>query len=152
MDKLKNIIESIQKWCKDNDISIFYGAVDKNFGTEVSWKKETDDDWSKYLSIFKKTDTKILIINEIKNETEVNDPTIIEYKQMLNNDDRIEYEEALKVIKNTKGHVAYFNLTFNYNNVCYNYSQLSDWAEEFMIIQEAFSTEDEYNDYDEENE
>ena len=145
MDKLKNVLDSVEKWCKDNDISIFYGSIDENVATEVSWSKNSDDDWLKYLSTLRKLGIKIIIVDIITNKIDPLDETIIDYKRLLENDDLIEYEKALKIIKSTKNQIAYFNLSFIDNNTCYSYAQISDWVDDYLFVQEAFSAEeDEY--------
>lgn len=147
MDKLQTILTAIQFYCDENEIGVFYGNIEHNEGTEIFWKKSSEDDWKKYLEILKKTSTKVLVIDAISNDTILNDPPILEYKKRLDNDELIEFESALRMMKNNQGQVAFFNLNFIYNGACYIYTQLSDWAHDFMTIQNAY-TPDLENDFE----
>lgn len=148
MDKLKKLLESIITWCNDNGIAIFYGSVDYNAGTEVSWLRQSEDDWMKFLLVLEKTGAKLLIVNILLNEIDPEDPAIVEYKNNLDSDDRIEYEQALKSLREHHGEIAALNLSFIYNTACYTYSESPDWSEDYLIVQKAFAAQEDYEAYE----
>jgi DNA invertase Pin-like site-specific DNA recombinase len=141
-DKLLNIITSIQDWCKENEICVFYGTLEEKNTSEVSWTKTSDTDWEQYLKVLQKSGTKIIIINTTINDIDLNDDDVISYKDFLEEDEIQEYDVAAKTIENTKGQIAYFQLTFIIENVCYNYSEFTDWVNDYFIVIEAFSDDD----------
>ena len=138
-DALRDNRTVIENWCKDNDISIFYGTIDENAATEVSWTGIINTDWEKYLAILKRTNTKILIIDIDINDIEITDEEILAYKEILEDQD---YEDALKVIKKTNGQITSILLSFIHENVCYSYSQFATWYDEYIFIQDLFRDEE----------
>lgn len=70
------------------------------------------------------------------------------YQESLEDEELQEYKDALSVVKKTKGQVVYFKLKFFHDHVCYSYSQLSEWVDEFFAVQEAFQDEDDEQDSD----
>lgn len=152
-DTLQNILTSIKKWCKDNDISIFNGNVSDNAATQVTWEKTSDTDWETYIAVAKKSETKIIILDVIINDIDTEDEDIVDYRQTLIDEElQKEYEDALKVIKKKKGQVAFFTMSFFNNHVCYGYSHLSEWVEDYSIVCGAFSEENEEDDEYDDNE
>jgi hypothetical protein len=148
MDNLKKLLGSIKTWCNDNGIAIFYGSVDYNAGTEVSWLRQSEDDWMKFLLVLERTGAKLLIVNIIYNDLEPDDPTIMEYKTNLESDDRIEYEQALKTLREHHGEIAGLNLSFIYNTACYTYSESPEWSEDYLTVQQAFAAQEDFEEYE----
>ena len=144
-DILRNNKTAIENWCKDNDISVFYGTIDENASTEVSWTGIISTDWENYLSILKKTNSKILILDIEINNIEISDEEIIEYKSVLKDED---YEDALKVTKETNGQISRIILSFIHDNVSYSFSQLADWYDKYIFIQELFGDEEDEEEID----
>jgi len=142
IDKLRNRVIEIEKWCKDNEISIFYGDITDNAATEVSWTESKDTDWEKYLSILKRLNTKILILEIETNEVDVNDEVFLEYNEEIK-EGLQEYKNELKIVEKTNGQIASITLNFIQENVCYSYSLFADWYDEYVDILDLLDFDDE---------
>ncbi len=144
---LSDAIASIEEWCNINGISVFYGEIDDE-DNEVVWNEKADDAWKRYLEVQKNADSKILILNSTKNDVDEYADDIKKLSDTLPENELKELENALEIIKKTKGQVAYFELGFYYNNRCYKYSQSSTWVDEYYKVME-FITNNEDNMFEE---
>lgn len=134
-DKLRADTEKVIKFCIDNDIAVFFGTVDENVATEVSWSGSSNSEVEKYLATIKKTETQILIIDIRVNEIDENDGEINQYQESLVDENlKKEFEDALKIVKKTKGHLFEFTMCFFHNNVCYSYHDSSEWIDDYEIV------------------
>ena len=149
--KLRDEITTLQKWCKENNLSIFYGTPDKNNISEVLWDSEEDGDLARYLSIFKNTDIKILIINIVKNDIDSEDEEISNYQATLAEEEKEAFNDALKTIKKNRGQIVSFELVFFYNNVSYEFVEYANWSEDYYTILEAYDISEYENNLEDEN-
>ena len=145
-DILKGILDKIEGWCSQNDISIFYGEIDENKATEVTWMSPNNSDWEKYLNVLKNIESKILILTIRKNDFDDTDEQIYDYLETLEVDEQKDYKSALATIKKNKGQIAYFILTFFNGNVSYRYQQQSEWIDEYQTVYEAYGFDDDDDD------
>jgi hypothetical protein len=152
IDKLRNEITSIKKWCKDNDVSIFFGTPDKNNISEVFWESEEVGDLDRYLTAFKNTCGKILIMNFVENDIDYTDEEIYKYEETLDDEEKKEFNDSLKVIQKNKGQIVSYELFFFYNNVSYEFAEYTDWDDEYQTILEAYEVSFPDNDLENDNE
>lgn len=145
-DKLRDEIASTKKWCKDNNVSIFFGTPDKNNITEVSWDSEEDGDLDRYLAAFKNTAGKILIMNIVENDIDPDDEEISNYQETLEDEEKEEFNDALKVIKKNKGQIVSYELFFFYNNVSYEFVEYADWDDDYYTVLDAYDVSEYDND------
>ncbi len=145
-DILKDTLDKIEGWCSQNNVSIFYGEIDENKATEVNWMSSDNSDWEKYLNVLKNTEPRILTVTVGKNEFDDTDEEISDYLETLDDDEQKEYNSALSTVKKSKGQIAYYILTFFYDNISYQYRQQSEWIEEYQTVYEAYAFDDDDED------
>lgn len=149
-DNLKETLSKIETWCSQNDISIFYGSIDKNKATKVNWERSGKDDWEKYLNVLKKAGSGILTVTITRNELPVMEDMIDDYITGLEEDEKQEFESALSVIKKNNGQIAYFKLTFFECSISYSYQEEADWIDKYKMVLEAYMFDDDDNELEEE--
>jgi hypothetical protein len=140
-DTLDDILNSIEGWCKTNGISVFYSdATEEDSG--ILWDKKTDEDWKKFLEVQKNADSKILILNILKNEIQDLEDEIKELQGQLEGPELQEFEDALKVLRKNEANVVSFELGFYYNNKCYRYIESSPWSNEYNTVMDYLNDSD----------
>jgi hypothetical protein len=132
-DTLKNSVEKIVKFCNDNGISIFYGTVDENVSNEASWDESEINNLGKYLETIKKTETKIIILDIGINEIEEEDFESFEDSLKDNDDEELvkDFENSIKIVKDTNGYVFEFTISYFYHNVSYSLNTRADWFDHY---------------------
>lgn len=141
-DLLPETLSLIEKWCNANGVFVFYGSVEKTFFTKVSWDVKFMNDWEKFLQFIKITSTPILIVDIITNNLDINDENIKDYREGLEDDELNDFEKSIKVVKKNQGFIAYYELSFISDNVCYSYTHLTDWVDDFLIIQSVIENDE----------
>jgi hypothetical protein len=147
-DLLDGIIKEIEHYCQQNGISVFYGKIEENTLTEVKWTKQGTNDWQDYLSVLKNLGERVLTIEIVRNDLELDKEAIEEYENNLSAEEREEYMSALKSIIGTEGEVVTLSLSFFHGNVSYHLNEFTSWAEHYLKVLE-YVVED--NEDDEEN-
>jgi hypothetical protein len=148
-DTLRENLTVIEKWCTDNGISIFYGAIGKSSLTEILWKESGESDWEKYLQTASKAGIKIIVVDMIQNSIDTNDPNVRGFMELLEGEELKGFKDAVKSIKNRTGQIAFLKLTFIKENAMYGYSQFTDWVDDYLTVDTAFAVEDEDEDEEE---
>lgn len=141
-DQLKELLEKVENWCAQNIVSIFYGEIDDNKTTEVSWNQRGNSDWKSYLQVLKDTGSKVLVIEIEKNELNGLDDDRSNYLETLDEDEKKNYHSALATIKKTKGQIASLIFYFFVNNTCYQYYEFAEWMNKYNTISEAYDFDD----------
>ncbi len=146
---LKDKIIKIESHCNSNSISLFRGTFDDTNFSIVNWETfsqtEKQNDLDKYLQSTTIVGSKILVLY-----TEENDFDFHELEKIIKDSDEEEKEVLLKsfeIVKNNKDDVPFFELAFFYNNICFRFSELSDWMNNFIEIRDFVN-----NYYDDKNE
>jgi len=142
-EKIRKTLISIENWCKDNEISIFYGSINNNTFTKVEWTKTTENAWKEYLLTLIKTSSKLIIIDIIPNDIDKHKREIRTYKEAIENEELQVFENALSVLNNTIGEIANLKLNYFHDNVCYGYTQIAEWNDQYLTVQVAFQNKNE---------
>ncbi|MFA6925158.1 MAG: hypothetical protein WC223_13015 [Bacteroidales bacterium] len=149
MDKLKDTLNLIEKWCNDNNVAVFYGAIDENIASEVSWTIIDESDWKKYLETITKISNKILIIDITINC--LDNEELLLFKDSLTGDELREFNDSVSLVIKNKEQVASFELIYFSDNVSYIYRQDSEWYEDFSFVQNILLGDDDDDDDDDDN-
>jgi hypothetical protein len=140
-DKLKDITDKAIKFLNENDIAVFFGSIDENILTEVSWTENKGINIDNFLATVKKTDAKIIVVDISYNDI---DEDLSDFKESLEDEELIkEFEDAISIVRKTKGQIVDFTLSFFHNNVCYSYYDSAEWFDEYEIINDFICANDE---------
>ena len=141
-DKLRDAVESIVKWCHDNDVAIFYSDLDETKLPEVEWSKTIEHDWKTFLGVVKHAKAPILVMGYVDNDVDIEAEEISVHRSKLEDEDREEFEEAITIVKKTQGQVFYLKMGFVHQNVFYTYVDFAEWADEYFDVVNAISEEE----------
>jgi hypothetical protein len=136
-DNLLEIKKGIEKYCKDNNIAIFYGGVEAENTPSVEWEADNSEDWKSYLDVSKQLNIKVLCLESSINNIEENE-TILTYYNSLEEDEKRDYNKALDIMKKTKGHVAIVSMSYFFDGVRYYFEQEAEWANAHVQVLEAY--------------
>lgn len=146
-DDLLEIKNSIEKYCKENNIVIFYGDIDASRMPQVEWDSDDSGNWQGYLNALKQLNVRILSIEVYLNSLE-EDESISSYYGTLEGEDKRIFKKALDTIKKVKGHIATLSLSYFYEGVRYAFEMEAEWANQHMQLLEAYDERRSVNDND----
>lgn len=126
IDDLKEIVEEVKAYLKQEGFTIFYGIEsegESNFA-EVHWAEE-DSGWKGFLQAAKETGTRLVVI-------QASPPKEEDLKEMLETENEEEETKPTDVPKELREHIGKignFNLFWFKDGVKYVYSQSTEWWE-----------------------
>jgi ATP-dependent exoDNAse (exonuclease V) beta subunit len=131
-DTLKDLLAQIEAHCHKHQIATFYGSPDEHNAPLVLWDREEDEDWQRYLTALQKSPTPILIISDLGELQEEDlEPSVY---AALKPEDQKACNEALEELKEVKGHLTGFTLTFFSAGVAYQYHHYAPWIEHYHTL------------------
>jgi hypothetical protein len=133
--------KSIEKYCKENQVVIFYGLVEENGLTIVEWNDDTKGKWNDYLNVAKAINCKIVTLEVFRNKIDTEDEVISEYMDSLEKDDLEIFKEALASVKNNDNQIISLTLSFFHNGVSYKCEVYSDFATNYLTVSRVFDDE-----------
>ena len=134
-DSLKKVLLSVEAFCNEAEIAVFYGSIEDNAATEVSWTNTDRSDWKKYIETAQKIKCKILIVDVLINNTDLEDERLIDYREQLEDIELEEFETCLNILRERKNALAKIELHYIFENTCYSYCEYADWIEDFLFVQ-----------------
>jgi ATP-dependent exoDNAse (exonuclease V) beta subunit len=131
-DTLKDLLTQIEAYCHKHQIATFYGSPDEHNSPLVLWDREEDEDWQRYLAALQKSPSPILIISDLGELQEEDlEPSVY---AALKPEEQKAYSEALQELKEVKGHLTGFTLTFFAAGVAYQYHHEAPWIEHYHTL------------------
>jgi hypothetical protein len=131
-DSLRDLLAQIEAHCHKHQIATFYASPDEYNSPLVLWDREDDKDWQRYLAALQKSPTPILIITDL-GELQEEDLESSVYAA-LKPEDQKACSEALQELKEVKGHLTGFILTFFAAGVAYQYLHDAPWIDHYHTL------------------
>jgi hypothetical protein len=131
---LNEKIAKIEEFCSTNNISLFKGSVPETDIVVVQWYDSFQNDLDKFLDSAKSVDSKIIVLYTEINDFDLNEVSKI--IQDLEEEERDELKNSFEVVKDKKGETPFFELVFFHNNICFKFSELLEWMDDFLSIKQ----------------
>ena len=133
-------ITQIEKFCKENSMALFYGHTLDEWSTTIEWdEKHAEDGTGQLLKIAKIAGTTVLHLQRVYNDIEINEETLEEILSYLDEDEEEERTEILQqvaLVRQTKGHLISYTLSFFYQGGCYSCTEKAELEPAYSAVEE----------------